>query len=456
MQKKFDITIRESETSKNFLENANALHFQQTSFWGEFKARHGWTHRLFEIEWRFLGDEHNAPKMKKDTVSVMIRTFSRFFSIAYIPLYPALPFPFEECDENKTSHEEEGGEACTDGRAIIDASSDAGVDARQCADDEASAETAEEAEEDAGDGVDTDACSGDGVPSKQTIEFADLLEGIAFSLKKFLPKNTLCVRFDPDVDFSTPELRDEFNYGVVLVSFADRLKVRKNSVDIQPPDTTIVDLTKTEDEILSSMKSKWRYNIHLAERKGVYIEKISGNDINLSEKIDIFYTVYKITSERDGIALHPKSYYQDLMELSVNQSAQSDTPIVNLYIAKHEDDYLGAIMTLFTKKEGVYLYGASSNVKRNFMPNFLLQWTAMKDAKKYGSACYDLYGMPPTDDENHPMHGLYLFKTGFGGRNVHRVGSYDVRLSALYGLCTRLESLRAWWHKKFLKKIRGR
>ena len=173
----------------------------------------------------------------------------------------------------------------------------------------------------------------------------------------------------------------------------------------------------------------------------------------MSTKIDDFYKLYRITSERDGISIHPKRYYQDLMERS---ASQKDAPLVTLYIARHGEDCLGAIITLFTKKEGVYLYGASSNVKRNFMPNFLLQWTAMKDAKEYGSSFYDLYGMPPTDDENHPMHGLYLFKTGFGGKNVHRVGSYDVRLSALYGLCTKLESFRAWWHKKFLKKIRGR
>ena len=392
MQKLFDVKIKEIDDKETSLEDS--FHFQQTSFWGEFKAHHGWTHKCFEIEWSFLGDEDNFPKNKKDTVSVLFRTFAQFFSIAYIPLYPTLPF-------DKQSTEGEGDEWA----------------------------------------------------SKQTLEFASLLEGIAVSLKRFLPKNTLCVRFDPAVDFSTPEMRDEFNYGVALVSFADRLKVIKNSVDIQPPDTTIVDLTNTEEEILSAMKGKWRYNIHLAERKGVCIEKVDRNCIDLSTKIDDFYKLYRITSERDGISIHPKRYYQDLMERS---ASQKDAPLVTLYIARHGEDCLGAIITLFTKKEGVYLYGASSNVKRNFMPNFLLQWTAMKDAKEYGSSFYDLYGMPPTDDENHPMHGLYLFKTGFGGKNVHRVGSYDVRLSALYGLCTKLESFRAWWHKKFLKKIRGR
>ena len=259
------------------------------------------------------------------------------------------------------------------------------------------------------------------------------------------------------MSFGTPEERDAFNYGLKVVSFADRLHLRKNSVDIQPPDSTLVDLTPDTEEILERMKSKWRYNIRLSERKGVQIEKVTGADPLFSEKLDVFYDLYKITSERDGIAIHAKSYYEDLLKKSSDELAQKkDVPAVTLYLAKHEDDYLGAIITLFSRTESVYLYGCSSNVKRNLMPNFLLQWTAMQDAKKYGSLYYDMYGMPPTDDENHPMHGLYLFKTGFGGKNIHRIGTFDVPVHILYRACIAAESLRAFWHKKIMKKIRGR
>ena len=90
------------------------------------------------------------------------------------------------------------------------------------------------------------------------------------------------------------------------------------------------------------------------------------------------------------------------------------------------------------------------------MPAYLVQWTAIKDAKAFGSKIYDFYGMPPTDDENHPMHGLYLFKTGFGGAHVHRPGSFDIPLSSLYSFYTLAENARAFWNKKILKKIRGR
>lgn len=419
----FDIKIKELGEGDAF----NALpFFQQSLFWSEFKTRHGWSLKKFEIAWTFteeLPDEvhdcHNKENQKANTFSrtenvcVLIRSFAKgLFSMAYVPLYPSLPF---KCtDDEKLNNAIDG-----DGETFIDESP-------------VTAET-------------------------QTIEFASLLNETGLALKPYLPSNTICVRFDPAVEFTSPDLRDDFNMGLKLVSFADALKVRKTKVDIQPPDSTRVWLKGTEEEILGSMKNKWRYNINLAARKGVQIEKITGNDIKLSEKLDIFYELYRITSERDGIAIHAKSYYEDLLLSSAKElSEKSDIPVISLYLAKHEEDYLGAIITLFCKDEAVYLYGCSSNVKRNLMPNFLLQWTAMKDAKEFGSPYYDLYGMPPTDDENHPMHGLYLFKTGFGGQNFHRMGSVDVRLKPVYRIATAGENLRAFWHKKVLKKIRGR
>lgn len=290
--------------------------------------------------------------------------------------------------------------------------------------------------------------------SQSPERFTILLEELAQAAKALLPQNTICVRFDPGLEFASPQERDAF---VKEASRVKKAAARKNSVDIQPPDTTQVDLTKSEEEILAAMKNKWRYNIKLAQKKGVVVEKTSGNALNLSDFVDIFYDLYKVTSARDGIAMHAKAYYKDLLELSAQEAQKNcDVPQVSLYVAKHEGDNLGAIMTLFSKTEAVYLYGCSSNEKRNLMPNFLLQWTAMQDAKAYGSKYYDMYGMPPTDDPGHPMHGLYLFKTGFGGRNVHRAGTWDVPLKGIYSLCVLAEGARAFWRKKVLKKIRGR
>jgi lipid II:glycine glycyltransferase (peptidoglycan interpeptide bridge formation enzyme) len=80
---------------------------------------------------------------------------------------------------------------------------------------------------------------------------------------------------------------------------------------------------------------------------------------------------------------------------------------------------------LFRKNAATYLYGASSNEDRNLMAGYALQWKAMQDARAFGCTQYDLFGIPPSPDPNHPMAGLYRFKTGFGGRIIHRPGSWD-------------------------------
>ena len=447
----FNIKIHKIESSAH--ENDGT--FLQTPFWCEFKARHGWTYRRFEIEYTLppLNAEEGCEKSKEtlkqvqgDNVraelAVLNRSFAKgFFSIAYIPLFPKLPYE------------------CTPEEVLDKAFSDDNEAVVECEQSERIENTSEKVSIRPSDYSTTSVISQEIItPETQAIEFAHFLSELAIALKPELPKNTIAIRFDPDVSFTNPEDRDLFNYGMQLITYADKLKIRKNSVDIQPPDSTLVDLTGTEEEILEKMHSKWRYNIRLSERKGVVIHRYLGNDINLSEKIDKFYELTKITNARDGNASHSKAYYADLIKSSAEEvAARKDVPVISLYIAEHEGEEIASIMTLFSHDEAIYLYGASSNNKRNLMPNHLLQWTAMKDAKAYGSKYYDMYGMPPEGkDENHPMHGLYMFKANFGGKNIHRTGSWDIPLKAIYHPYSAAEKLRAFWHKKVIKKLKGR
>ena len=447
----FNIKIHKIESSAH--ENDGT--FLQTPFWCEFKARHGWTYRRFEIEYTLppLNADEGCEKSKEplkqvqgDNVraelAVLNRSFAKgMFSIAYIPLFPKLPYE------------------CTPEEVLDKAFSDDNEAVVECEQSERIENTSEKVSIRPSDYSTTSVISQEIItPETQAIEFAHFLSELAIALKPELPKNTIAIRFDPDVSFTNPEDRDLFNYGMQLITYADRLKIRKNSVDIQPPDSTLVDLTGTEEEILEKMHSKWRYNIRLSERKGVVIHRYLGNDINLSEKIDKFYELTKITNARDGNASHSKAYYADLIKSSAEEvSAGKDVPVISLYIAEHEGEEIASIMTLFSHDEAIYLYGASSNNKRNLMPNHLLQWTAMKDAKAYGSKYYDMYGMPPEGkDENHPMHGLYMFKANFGGKNIHRTGSWDIPLKAIYHPYSAAEKLRAFWHKKVIKKLKGR
>ncbi len=363
----------------------------QTQFWAEFKANHGWKAFYFSVD----ADGHltkldSYPRdvCDENSLTVLIRRIKGFF-IAYIPMAPELT-----------------------------ARADSSV----------------------------------AVTEEERLEYLKKISALAGELKPLLPKRTLFIRFDPPVDFTELSDRQSFAHEKITPGKNFPCKIKKSHVDIQPPDTVLLSLEKSEDEILAAMKNKWRYNIRLAAKKGVEVTRHHALDPDFENAFNQFYNLFEQTSKRDGVSFHGRDYYIDLLKRGIPEEG-SEKPKITLYLAKHEDDYLAGIITLFCKREAVYLYGASGNIKRNLMPAYLLQWTAIQDAKKEGCPVYDFYGCPPTDDENHPMHGLYLFKTGFGGTLVHRPGSFDIPLSPLYGLYDAAEKLRAWWFKKAMKKI---
>jgi lipid II:glycine glycyltransferase (peptidoglycan interpeptide bridge formation enzyme) len=291
----------------------------------------------------------------------------------------------------------------------------------------------------------------------------DYLVHLGAALKEWLPFSCLFMRFDPGWyyvgrDTAMP-VRPDFASPLVKAS------------DVQPPDTVVLDLACTEDEQLTRMKPKWRYNIKLAEKKNVIITE------EPAAALDIFYDLYQQTAARDRIAVHPKSYYEKLFEHASWYHADSvqsafipagaaektkppsgvqeePRPDLRLWVARHDDQALACIVTLFYGTTATYLYGASSDEKRNLMPAYALQWAAIKAARKAGCLEYDMYGIPPTNDEHHPMAGLYRFKTGFGGELRHYCGAWDyVYRPGVYFLFHAAERIRLLWHKK-LRKIR--
>ena len=292
-----------------------------------------------------------------------------------------------------------------------------------------------------------------------------LLADLSSALKPYIPANSLFIRFDPPWGTAIPnqcsvqEDLPQKESCLDLALFPKKLfkPAQPSPAHVQPPDTVILDLTKSPDVLLSEMKSKWRYNVKLGEKKGIVIRFLEGEQ-GASEGIDIFFKLYLETAHRDGIAIHSKSYYSELVSRAAQTTLLSvyDKPVsVRVYIAEHEGTALASIITLFCGDEAIYLYGASSNEKRNLMPAYSLQWRAINDAIAFGCTHYDFYGIPPTNDETHPMHGLYRFKTGFGGSIIHRVGSYDIALRPVmyFGYRT-AEAARSFWFKKVVKLLR--
>jgi len=278
------------------------------------------------------------------------------------------------------------------------------------------------------------------------------LDELSRALRPSLGASSLFIRFDPPWYLLEPrrpegeggEPRDD---GLARPRLGSPL--RRAAADIQPPDTVLLDLRPTEDELLAAMKPKWRYNIRLAEKKGVRVAEEG------AAALELFYRLYEETAARDRIALHPRRYYERLFSLAEGfpASEEGSRPELRLWVARSEGQAIAAIVTLFRGARAVYLYGASSDQKRNLMPAYALQWAALRAAKASGCAEYDFYGIPPTEDPAHPMAGLYRFKTGFGGSIAHRAGSWDRPLRpALYAAFRAAEAARTWYFKDFRKR----
>ena len=261
-----------------------------------------------------------------------------------------------------------------------------------------------------------------------------ILEEIARGIAARISEKLLFLRFDPPWEVDRRALGEK-----------RRGRFHRASMDIQPPSTVLIDLTPSEPDILKGMKKKTRYNIHLSERKGVKVRR------GTSEELSEWYKLYRITARRDGITLHSEEYYRTLFSLA--RGIPRGGPEIRLYLAEIDGKIEAGIVVSLQGRRATYLYGASSNSKRNYMPTYGLQWLSIREAKEGGCEIYDLYGIPPEEDPEHPMSGLYRFKVGFGGTVAHGPGSWDLPLKPkLYGIYRQAESLRSWYFRK-LKKV---
>ncbi len=271
-------------------------------------------------------------------------------------------------------------------------------------------------------------------------EFSSIeLKKISNKIKTSLPPKTIVLKWDLPIkkEFSIKD-------GISETNFEIKKPFKKSVMDIQPPNTVILNIEKNEDEILSQMHKKTRYNIKLSKKKGVTIREAK------TEELHNWYKLYQITAKRDKIAIHSQDYYQKILD---NAKADENSPEIKLYFAEHEKEILAGIIVCYYKKRATYLYGASSNKKRNLMPAYLLQWNAIKEAKKRECTEYDFFGIPPTNDPKHPMYGLYRFKTGFGGKLIARPGVWDFPILKLHYKALRiLEKARYFYFKKLKKR----
>jgi len=246
-----------------------------------------------------------------------------------------------------------------------------------------------------------------------------LIEKIKETAQK---ENTIFFRCEPTLELqATSPACPAYRTGRRQAGY----KLQKTT-PIQPPQTLLLDLTKSEGDLLAAMHHKTRYNIRLAERHGIAIHRTRLTDPEmLKEDFEIFWNLLSKTSGRDGFRPHPKNYYWQILNTLIPQPAGSTpTPNVALYSAKYQNKTLATNLIMFFGETVTYLHGASSEEDRNVMAPYLLHWHIIKEAKRLGYKFYDFWGI---DETKWP--GVTRFKKGFSGIEVAYLGTFDLPIN---------------------------
>jgi len=219
------------------------------------------------------------------------------------------------------------------------------------------------------------------------------------------------------------EKRDE------IVKKLDENKFIKSFEELQPEWRQIIDISKSEEEILNQMKPKGRYNIKVAQKHGVEVTICPIDRLN--DGIEIFYDLYQQTAQYQKLSHRDKAYFLEMLKTLYPKDEAA------ILIARYQNMPLSAVIITFYNGEadisqkrydGVasYLYGGTSRLHKNVMAPYLTHWEAIKLAKKKGCRYYDLLAVAPERSENHKYSNLTFFKEQFGGRKINITGSYDL------------------------------
>ena len=246
------------------------------------------------------------------------------------------------------------------------------------------------------------------------------------------------LKCDPAVEGDSPEAKALERAGLSLAPSA-------GFGGVQPKAVMVLDLAPDLEKIQSGFHSKWRYNIRLAERKGVTVERAE------RAELPAFHELLVETARRDGFLIRGRSYFEDLFD------CLEPSGLIAMFLARFDGKPIAGALCMGFGPRLTYVYGASSNEHRNVMPNHLMQWEMIRWAKGSGFQIYDFRGVSPVRDgkpvEEH-LAGLNRFKEGFGGRYVEYAGTFDLPLRRIV--------YRAWrWGAPFaiatLKRLkRGR
>jgi len=255
------------------------------------------------------------------------------------------------------------------------------------------------------------------------------LEQLSETLKSYLPLNCIFIRydliwqnqwavedkyFDKSGNWTGPPESQIQELRVNYVTY--KWNLRKSPSDFLPKDTFFLDLTLKEQDLLENMRYNTRYNIKRALKNGIRVREYG------IEQIADWYKLYKDTAIRHNMPLQNVEYFSTILK---NQDNDKKGVNVKMLMADYNEKFLASMFLVLSKKRGTYLYGASLSNNKNLMASYALQWESIKIAKKWGCTEYDMFGSAPNLSQTHPLHGVHIYKKGFGGNLFHRMGCWD-------------------------------
>ena len=193
------------------------------------------------------------------------------------------------------------------------------------------------------------------------------------------------------------------------------LKFKPSTKNIQPKHSLVLSINHSPQTLLEHMKQKTRYNIRLAEKKGVQVKLATELD-----DIKHFITLTHQTAERDGFKAHSSRYYTNQFKTLAPKGLQ------DLFLAFRGKTPIAGILVNKFGASATYVHGASSNEYRNLMAPYLIQFAAITKYHEDGYKEYDFWGIHP--DPSHPWAGITRFKEGFGGQTVEYIGTLELSL----------------------------
>ena len=253
---------------------------------------------------------------------------------------------------------------------------------------------------------------------------SNLVQKVLSDIEDFAKnRKVIFTKIDPDVfihHYSQFEhITNDLNSSQILKDFLEKEGWLASKEQIQFQNSFYLSLETSEDQLLSKMKQKTRYNIRLSERKDV--------KVRVGERADFekLYKLYASTAIRDNFIIRSKEYYLNAWQKFYDEG------FCEPLIADFNGEILAAVIIYFFGDNAYYVYGMSSDKHRNLMATYLLQWKAIQRAKDKNKKIYDFWGAPDEINENDRMWGVYKFKIGFGGELVRTIGAWDFPITRI-------------------------